>query len=1230
MSENSLLPFRTDILKQKPEPFLFENIHSNNNQTTLGISINDIIEDRIEENKNVNRNTILERLQNNGVLIQHCAELENLKNNQQQTPYSNSTEIIMEDSDSDSDSDYFSPEDKDQENEIKTVSKNESNTIKNMTIQPIINEEIVNDKRISLPQENNYDEAEVKNQLEYDKNTVFIICSSKQEEKAPGKEPSEEIPKSRISEFTALSKIYNWRQKLCNSFDSPFILDNVTWKSVDHYLTAAQHLTNTKMTIDDFKEREKQEMYHALYAKFTQNDDLARILEATKDAKLLYRVNKKKKIEFLELMWLRKLLLSYVQKTLKPLSEDNTLHTKKIIKKSKESPKNISLKNVDISLFSDNLPKIKPELIKASSYYMNNHTKFVQKISELFRKYSSDSTEKNDEFGLLSHQKVVRDYLNQITPYRGLLVYHNLGTGKSCTSIAVTEGMKNDKKIIILVPASLKTNYQFELQKCGDLLYRNNQYWEFVSTNGKPDLTPVLAKTLGLTINDVERNKGAWMVNINKIANFKNLSPDNQAMVREQITKMINNKYIFLHYNANNLETRINELKNTSKNLFDHTTIVVDEAHNLVSNIIGNIKKKNKNSIYLKLYNMIMDATNLKVVMLSGTPIINYPEELAVLFNILRGYVYTWTFKLEIKTSQKMTTETVRKILDRNKCLTYDYIEYKLNTLVITRNPYGFINVNEDTTTKYTQKKRGNLVNTTRTKQKGGYGLYGVKLDERGNISNEDFKKQVTRILNENDIIVQGIPKLVREKCLPDDEKEFKKIFLHENSNFQDKNANDIRHIQTLKRRILGLTSYFRSPNEDLLPKFISDTNGNNIHQINVVMSDYQFGEYAKVRKIELDNEKKSNKIKALQKKNVNNEDLFDIAGTYRTFSRTLCNFAFPTPPGRPFPKLKQDSQDEKSIDGLSEQTSDEYLTQLKTTMSYLRENRENILTIKKLEQYSPKMMKILQNLKNESHKGLHLLYSNYVTMEGIGVFQEVLNTNGYQEFKIKKDGSYWKLDFDFDGKMCYALYTGKEDAEVKEILRNVFNGDWENVPETISLELRKISRNNLFGEIIQLFMITSAGAEGINLKNTRYVHIMEPYWNNVRLEQVIGRARRINSHQLLPSELRTVQVFLYLSIMSDSHKNNENFKEIKVNDYSRIEENKTITTDEYLYEISQMKEKINNQFLKVVKETAMDCQLYIHKHKQTENLVCYGQKFPPDRTFVSYPLQKMDLLEDE
>ena len=76
---------------------------------------------------------------------------------------------------------------------------------------------------------------------------------------------------------------------------------------------------------------------------------------------------------------------------------------------------------------------------------------------------SCDATSEND-FSLLIHQKIVRDYINLYTPYRGLLLFHGLGSGKTCSSIAITEGLKHEKEVIIMTPASLRANYVQELK----------------------------------------------------------------------------------------------------------------------------------------------------------------------------------------------------------------------------------------------------------------------------------------------------------------------------------------------------------------------------------------------------------------------------------------------------------------------------------------------------------------------------------------------------------------------------------------------------------------------------------------------------------------------------------------------------------------------------------------------------------------------------------------------
>ena len=218
-----------------------------------------------------------------------------------------------------------------------------------------------------------------------------------------------------------------------------------------------------------------------------------------------------------------------------------------------------------------------------------------------------------------------------------------------------------------------------------------------------------------------------------------------------------------------------------------------------------------------------------------------------------------------------------------------------------------------------------------------------------------------------------------------------------------------------------------------------------------------------------------------------------------------------------------------------------------------------------------------------------------------------MLEANGFTQFKIKKVGETWDLVIpEADaGKPTFALYTGTETAEEKEIIRNVLNNAWKYVPDSITKKLKLIAPNNMLGEIIKVLMITSSGAEGISLKNVRYVHITEPYWHPVRIEQVIGRARRICSHQGLPEELRTVTVFLYLMTFSEKQLKSDDTIELRLHDKSRIDDVTPVSTDETLYEIASAKETITTTILKAVKESSIDCVLHV-KSNASEKLQCF------------------------
>jgi hypothetical protein len=234
----------------------------------------------------------------------------------------------------------------------------------------------------------------------------------------------------------------------------------------------------------------------------------------------------------------------------------------------------------------------------------------------------------------------------------------------------------------------------------------------------------------------------------------------------------------------------------------------------------------------------------------------------------------------------------------------------------------------------------------------------------------------------------------------------------------------------------------------------------------------------------------------------------------------------------------------------------------------------------------------------------------------------------------LKRDGDKWSIkrhEKEEDNKKPkFVLYTGTETTEEKEIIRNIYNSNWAFVPGNIVTELREIHANNYYGEIIRVIMITSSGAEGINLENTRFVHIVEPYWHMVRVDQVVGRARRICSHKNLPEELRTIKVFLYMSKFSDRHKTDGKNVGIMINDVSRINppppDAKTgehsVTTDETLFEIAVIKDRLTKQLLKTVKESSVDCSVY---DNSKEGLVCYTYGFGKSKEFGAFPTYDED-----
>ena len=987
------------------------------------------------------------------------------------------------------------------------------------------------------------------------------------------------------------------------------------------------------------------------------------------------------------------------------------------------------------------MPKQEKIVVRTSPYYMNNRKLYVQKIKDLFSKYEKELAEMGEiascakdpstEFSPLTHQKIVRDYLNLYTPYRGLLLYHGLGSGKTCTSIGIAEGMKSAKEIVLMTPASLATNFMTEIKKCGDILYRKNQFWDFVGIEGQPDNIEILSKALSLPRDFIEKNRGAWMVDVKKPPNFKDLITAEQESIDEQLDKMIRAKYTDIHYNGMNRRILNQMTQNGKINPFDNKTVIIDEVHNFVSRIVNKLDSKKTDVISKELYEYLLKANNARIVVLSGTPIINSPHELSVLYNILRGGIRTWTIPVRLPDGPKITKDDILDMLNNPPAglpavAEYDYVEFSDNKITITRNPIGFVNTkrrepnprggaptesfltklfsggkkkqtkkvvsspNTDNTTKSdkykTKKHKPKILDgdysayeivdgvlkikdvpkesispeedidvyqrTGHELHKDGGGLdefekyAGVRLDESGYVSDDQFLDVIKRILRANDIEV--LDRMMKDQpkynlALPDNSGAFEDMFL-------DKPNKSIKNANVFKRRILGLTSYFRSAQESLLPQF-EMAGDSTFHVERAEMSEHQLYEYTKKRLIEkqLELNAAMNASKKLAAAAAGQEnDLYEDSSTYRVGSREVSNFSFPDGIERPMPdkktkpaakanaEIEKESISLDSSEDENDQVDDsKYTDRIKLVLKELAYNPTKSRTDQYLTKegslgmLSPKMLKMMENIQNPDNRGLHLVYSQFRHIEGIGIFKLILEANGYAELRIKSvpGAESWELVENEEdvGKPKFALYTGTESEEEKEIIRNIYNGDWGFVPKSIVEKLEKISSNNLYGEVIKVLMITAAGAEGINLRNTRYVHITEPYWHNTRLEQVIGRARRICSHEQLPEAMRTIKVFLYITTIGETllPKLDSN---LQTGDMNPDDPTKVETTDEYLLRRAIKKETVNKTFLKAIKESAMDCTLY----KNKEGLMCYGVGMAknPGNQYLSYPTVEQDMAE--
>jgi len=284
---------------------------------------------------------------------------------------------------------------------------------------------------------------------------------------------------------------------------------------------------------------------------------------------------------------------------------------------NKSNPANLSSKNDN----EDNTPQ-ESKIKSLFGYPSLDDENMMIKISEKREFYDSKAYEQNIEklneisnkicnqdFQLAPHQIFIRNFLSKMTPYNSLLLYHGLGTGKTCSAIGVAEEMRQymqqmniRKKILIIASPNVQDNFKLQLFNESKLKKLENGSWNISTCVGQ---------------------------SLYKEVNVLNDEKIEKEEILEKINMLIHKYYEFMGYTK--LASLINSKKKKGvlKETFEGRLLIIDEAHN----IRPSDQKQKKVSSSLNM--LVEEVHNMRILLLSATPMFDNYREIIHVINIL-------------------------------------------------------------------------------------------------------------------------------------------------------------------------------------------------------------------------------------------------------------------------------------------------------------------------------------------------------------------------------------------------------------------------------------------------------------------------------------------------------------------------------------------------------------------------------------------------------------------
>jgi hypothetical protein len=686
-------------------------------------------------------------------------------------------------------------------------------------------------------------------------------------------------------------------------------------------------------------------------------------------------------------------------------------------------------------------PQFASKISKRKEFYDTRYEKpdSSKEIEEVSNKLC------NAEFELAPHQMFVRNFLSFQTPYNGLLLYHGLGSGKTCSAISVSEEMRAYLKQMdiaqrIIVVASPNVQENFKLQLFDERRLKEvDGLWNIKACTG---------------------NK--FLAEINPM-NMKGLP---REKVISQVKRIISTSYLFLGYiefaNYINKKAAVDSdlsiekknalMKRKLQKLFGNRLIIIDEVHNI------RMTDDNKDKrVAVELEKLVTNVKNMRLLLLSATPMYNSYKEIVWLLSLLNvndgrsKFSAREVFNADGSFKVNDEGEETGKELLMRKAI--GYISF-----VRGENPYTF--------PFRIWPAEFSPTNTYSSIPKPGVQLNGMAI------------RQPLEMLS---------------------------IFLTQCGSVQQTGYDYI--INHLKENV-GKETGRKMPDFENMEAFGYTLLQRPLEALNMVYPDKRIADTV-----------------------VDPKDLVGKAGLSRLM------------------KFKESNS--PMFRGDFEYKTDEYGA---------------IFSPEEIGKYSGKIKNICDSIINS--EGVILIYSQYID-GGIVPISLALEELGFKRAGTGR--SLYKTP-PTQGIDAVTFKTKKEIGnDFNQASYIMITGDKALSPDNVQELKLATNIDNKDGKQVKVILISQAGSEGLDFKFIRQVHVLEPWYNMNRIEQIIGRAVRTCSHKDLPFALRNVEIYLYGSVLTDVR--NE-------------------AADIYVYRLAELKALQIGVVTRALKESSVDCLL--------------------------------------